>query len=96
METIEPLGPPELPGAEEHEEPKAVKPQLIGSTKSAVLPEPGEEDATDDEPDALNEHVEDPGDPDGIIAADEERKQQAEHPAPETPVGSSGCGRGCC
>jgi len=36
----------------------------------------------DDESDALNEHWEEPGDPDGVVAAEKLRRQMQNHPAP--------------
>lgn len=36
-----------------------------------------------DEPDELNEHVHDPGDPDGIVAAEQRRRWQERHPTPQ-------------
>jgi hypothetical protein len=86
MDEKRPLGPPEL-----NEEPKPVEeqpatatPQLIQSTKpiepEVLVEEPDE--AFEDESDELNEHVEEPGDPDGVHAADEERRWQETHPAP--------------
>jgi len=71
MEPKEPLGPPELP--------KAAK------QASTATPEPEEAlqaSAVDDDPDQLNDLVENPGDPDGVVADEEEQKWQAEHPAP--------------
>ena len=37
---------------------------------------------SEDEPDTLNEHVRDPGDPDGVVEADEQKRWQESHPAP--------------
>jgi hypothetical protein len=63
-------------------------PGLIQSTQPTppVSVEPSLDDEAD-EPDALNEHVESPGDPDGLIAEEERRKWQTEHPA-SPPVNS--------
>lgn len=66
----EPLGPPELPKGTKFQPLSTVQPKL-----------PGAIDAEED--DALNEHVQNPGDPDGLIAAEERRKWQAENPAPK-------------
>ena len=78
-ETLEeergPLGPPEI-----GESPSLATPQLIRSTKPTTVETPAEEEA--DEEDELNEHVEDPGDPDGVHAAEEEERWREEHPTP--------------
>jgi hypothetical protein len=77
MDPKQPLGPPELPK-------NAKVPGLIQSTQS--LPSAQNESTPTeepDEPDALNEHVESPGDPDGLVAAEERRKWMAEHTATE-------------
>ncbi len=36
-----------------------------------------------DEPDELNEHVQDPGDPDGLVAAEQRKRWQETHPVPQ-------------
>jgi hypothetical protein len=95
-----PLGPPALgqppmpPDAEtpeETEEPveqPSPTPQLIRSTKPAAVEPPVEEEP--DEEDELNEHVDDPGDPDGVHAAEEEQRWREEHPLPPvTPGGAA-------
>jgi hypothetical protein len=42
-----------------------------------------------DEPDELNEHVQDPGDPDGIIAAEQRQHWQENHPALQPAPGAA-------
>ncbi len=37
---------------------------------------------SEDEPDDLNEHVREPGDPDGVVEADEQKRWRESHPAP--------------
>ncbi len=69
MEAKEPTGPPELP--------KGTTPQLVRSTKSTLSGVEPEEDFDDTDP--LNEHIEEPGDPDGVHAADLERIWQEQH-----------------
>jgi hypothetical protein len=77
MDEKEPLGPPELPETEAPAD-RAPRLQLVRSTQSTKpVPTDG-----DDEPDELNEHVEEPGDPDGVVAADEEQQWQEAQPAP--------------
>ena len=93
MEANMPGTAPELPKGKpaEHDEvvereetPAAPTPQLIKSTASTLQdPEPADETDEDDE---LNEHVNDPGDPDGVHAAEEEEKQL---PAPRVPIESA-------
>jgi cytoskeletal protein RodZ len=70
QESQEPLGPPELPKGTKFTPLTAVQPKL------QVESDPLEEDQ-------LNEHVEYPGDPDGLVAAEAHQKWQAEHAAPE-------------
>lgn len=84
QERLEPAGPPELPQAQKPEVDEHVSPQLIRSTKSTMTGEKVEDEA--DAPDVLNEHVEEPGDPDGVVAAEEEHKLEVERPAPFAPV----------
>jgi len=74
MDTRGPLGPPPLEGTEDapvsQSVPVRYTPQLITSTQSSKLPE------EDEEIDPLNEHVVDPGDPDGVVAAELEEVGQ--------------------
>ena len=74
---VGPLGPPPLnEDPQPIEQPSTVAtPQLIKSTQPVEVPP---EDTVEDEPDILNEHVDDPGDPDGLIAADEAQKMREE------------------
>ena len=62
--------------------PVANRPQLIDSRPHAYsIPDPSEDT------DELNEHVNDPGDPDGIVADEERRRWEEAHPAPPpTPI----------
>jgi hypothetical protein len=73
MQPKDPLGPPELPRGV-----KAVVPSSPTPTQAPEEPLIDEHDELDD----LNEHVELPGDPDGLVAAEEQRKWQAQHPKP--------------
>lgn len=95
-----PLGPPALgrppmpPDSETPEEteepleqPGPATPQLIRSTKPATVETATEE--VSDEEDELNEHVDDPGDPDGVHAAEEERRWREEHPVPPVIPGTT-------
>lgn len=66
----------------EQAEPAQPKLQLLNSTKPAE-PEP-EEALADDEDDELNEHVTDPGDPDGVVADEKIKEWQKSHPLPVT------------
>lgn len=81
MEAHEPLGPPEL-----GKDPKPADsgttnpvPQLVRS-KPTMLPQKPADETPDepfyDEPDPLNEHVDYPGDPDGVVAAEEKELWQ--------------------
>ena len=73
MQPKDPLGPPELPrGVKSAVPSQQIPPQVPEETL------PDEHDELDD----LNEHVELPGDPDGLVAAEEQRKWAAEHPKP--------------
>lgn len=91
MEPNTPSGPPELPrgtkapgdgskpaaAPEPATEPQLgpathAVPQLVSSRPSVALAHD-----EDDDPDELNEHVENPGDPDGLVAAEEQRAWQA-------------------
>lgn len=45
--------------------------------------EPTSDEDTAKDQDVLNEHWEEPGDPDGVIAEDQKRQWQERHPAPE-------------
>lgn len=86
-------GAPELPGGKssgaaaaagaKHTTEVEHKPQLLHSTKPAVSDE--EIDETDDalEEDELNEHVQEPADPDGVLAEEEHKRWLAEHPLPK-------------
>lgn len=75
----EPLGPPELP--------RGTKPAAPIAAEPLSAPEPAEPDAyAPDEPDELNAHVVDPGDPDGLVAAEEKRKWDAAHPPKPAPA----------
>jgi cytoskeletal protein RodZ len=69
QEPQEPLGPPELPKGTKFTPLTTVQPKLQPES------DPLEEDH-------LNEHVEYPGDPDGLIAAEEHQKWQAKHSVP--------------
>jgi hypothetical protein len=62
----EPLGPPQLPKASKFTPLTTVQPKL------------NVEELTEDE-DHLNEHVDYPGDPDGLVAEEKQRKWQTEH-----------------
>jgi hypothetical protein len=78
----EPLGPPELPRGTKPVIPAATgqaeAPTSAGQPQAYMPPEP--ETTVPDEPDELNQHVVDPGDPDGLVAAEEKRKWDAAHP----------------
>ncbi|HSX05278.1 MAG TPA: hypothetical protein VLF69_02330 [Candidatus Saccharimonadales bacterium] len=83
MEPNEPLGPPELPG-------KARKSITVTKGEGVELEESEAQPAVlaeenYDEPDDLNDLVDNPGDPDGVVAGEEQQKWQAGHPA-QNPV----------
>jgi hypothetical protein len=83
MEPTQPTGAPELPKKHATTD---VTASASEQSQDPALTAPDPEESLDDEPDALNEHVQNPGDPDGLVAAEARKKWQAERAAPQMPV----------